>query len=306
MLSPANTPLAPGCDRARKPSDTRPGHDPARPRSFGTTTGVAHRRAPHAANDRRHLWRRACGATIHGHSPCTEPAAGPRSSRHPLTPRPSSAEPTQRQRQRGAAPVAHPHQRRQREPTGQRRGQRGRRADRRWRRQSERRRSAARPTRSPNQLRAAGRPQLRSDHVLLRQQHGAVATGSVTISTPHRSAPTRAAASLAPRPPANPVKAPAAAVHGRGRFGRTRGAMSRLSRASDPFSSRSGVAHHLNAGETLVVVASGQPPRLAMLLTVHVRDTVPFAARLMVYVSPVATAVAVSVKLLAVPVALLM
>ena len=28
MLSPANTPLAPGCDRARKPSDTRPGHDP--------------------------------------------------------------------------------------------------------------------------------------------------------------------------------------------------------------------------------------------------------------------------------------
>jgi hypothetical protein len=61
----------------------------------------------------------------------------------------------------------------------------------------------------------------------------------------------------------------------------------------------------LNAGDALVVVASGQPPRSATLFTVHVRDTMPGAARLIVKVSPVATAVAVKVKVLAVPAALL-
>ena len=306
MLSPANTPLAPGCDRARKPSDTRPGHDPpardlSGPRPESLTDG--HRTQPTIAV--------TSGVALAAQrSTVTHPARHPppgharldirsRQGRRRLNPH--SAKDSEALRPwlirinaGNASLQANGTANADAELTVDGVDSR-----------SDGVRQLDQHAR-PNQLRAAGRPQLRSDHVLLRQQHGAVATGSVTISTPHRSAPTRAAASLAPRPPANPVKAPAAAVHGRGRFGRTRGAMSRLSRASDPFSSRSGVAHHLNAGETLVVVASGQPPRLAMLLTVHVRDTIPFAARLMVYVSPVATAVAVSVKLLAVPVALLM
>ena len=53
--------------------------------------------------------------------------------------------------------------------------------------------------------------------------------------------------------------------------------------------------YQVNAADTLVVVARGQPPRSAMLFTVQVRDTIPFAARLIVYASPLATAVAVSV-----------